>query len=84
MKQEQIKSWRKVFKIFVAAMEFADHIGKEFGGPGLDERGQEMLSFHKEALAEMEKENPSADVIHALITKMEINAASRQTNYLNF
>ena len=74
MTQKQITALRKFFRISTAAMEFADEVSKSYSGPGLDEKWLAMLALHKQALAEVEKENPDADTVERLLEKMENTA----------
>jgi len=77
MTPKQIKSWRIVFATTVAAFELSDTIARISGGQGLDERGKQLLSLHRQGLTECEKENPDIDVIGSLITQMEIIASQK-------
>lgn len=81
MTPKQINSTRKAFRVTVAALTIADAVGKEYGGAGLDERGRKMLELHQRALEELEKENPSFDVVAALFAKMEMNAGTAKHEF---
>lgn len=81
MTQKQITALRKFFRISTAAMVFADEVGKLHNGPGLDEKGLAMLALHKQALAELEKENPDADTVERLLEKMENTAAQAVSKF---
>ena len=72
MTPKQIKSWRIVFATAVAAFELSDTIARISGGQGLDERGKQLLSLHRQGLAECEKESPDINIISSLLTQMEI------------
>ena len=77
MTPKQIKSWRIVFATAVAAFELSGTIARISGGQGLDERGNQLLSLHRQGLSECEKESPDIDVIGSLITQMEIIASQK-------
>jgi hypothetical protein len=70
--RKQIKFWRIVFVTTIAAFELSNAIGQISGGQGLDEQGKQLLSLHRQGLAECEKESPDIDVISSLLTQMEI------------
>ena len=78
MTPKQIKSWRIVFATAVAAFELSDAIGQISGGQGIGERGKQLLSLHRQGLAECEKESPDINVISSLITQMEIIASQKE------
>lgn len=71
MTQKQITALRKFFRISTAAMVFANEVSRSYGGPGLDEKGLAMMTLHKEALSELEKEIQDAGVICRLFNQME-------------
>ena len=72
MTTKQIESFKKVFSISVAALEFADLVSKKCGGPGIDDNGKEMLGLHKSLLTHIEAGTFDFDVWNAHLLKMEI------------
>lgn len=81
MTQKHIIALKAAFRLSTAAMVFADEVGKLHNGPGLDEKGLAMLALHKQALAELEKENPDADTVERLLEKMENTAAQAVSKF---
>lgn len=81
MTPKQVIALRAAFRLSTAAMVFADDVSKLYNGPGLEEKGLAMLALHKEALSELEKESPDADVIERLLEKMENTAAQTVSKF---
>lgn len=75
MTQKQVIALRAAFRLSTAAMKFVGDVSKLYNGRGLDEKGLAMMTLHKEALSELEKESPDADTIKRLLEKIETLAA---------
>lgn len=75
MTQKQVIALRAAFRLSTAAMKFVGDVSKLYNGRGLDEKGLAMMTLHKEALSELEKESPDADTIERLLEKIETLAA---------
>lgn len=67
-KNKQIETLRTVFRISVAAFEFAHKVasatGKYMATPNME-------TLHRIALSELEKENPNMQYVDSLLGKME-------------
>lgn len=68
---KQIETLRTVFRISVAAFEFAHAVG---GATGKHVVTQPMETLHRLVLTELEKENPNIQEVDYLLARMEQEA----------
>lgn len=67
-----IEGLRKIFRITVAAFDFAELIGEQFGkSSDIDPKTSCMKSLHKNILEELNKEYPDMNQINHYLKSME-------------
>ena len=67
MTEKQKRIFKSLAATSIVALEFADAVIKSSGGPGLDEDGRKFLGGNRLLLAELQRENPSIDIVYQIL-----------------
>lgn len=67
MTEKQKHIFKSLATAAIASLEFADAVIKSSGGPGLDEDGRKFLGGNRLLLAELQRENPSIDIVYQIL-----------------